>query len=102
MPGRLVQSMERLTQELDVPSSFIPPSADSRRTAVSNWHLVLVNLVVGLSLPKNSVVSLAGHPDMTIAVYRGHKETTIAHDLSFLAHVFIGIIRFRIKMADRA
>ena len=48
------------------------PSADSRRTVVSYWlkyvHLVLVNHLGGLSLPKKSVVRLNDRPDMTISV----------------------------------
>ena len=38
-------------------------------------HLVLVNSLGGLNLPRNSVVRIIDHPDMTIAVYRGHKAT---------------------------
>ena len=40
-------------------------------------HLVLVNCLGGLNLPRNSVVSLTDRPDMnmTIAVYRGCKAT---------------------------
>ena len=30
----------------------------------------------GLSLPKNNVVRLTDHPNMTIDVYRGRKMTT--------------------------
>ena len=38
-------------------------------------HLVLVNKL-GLSLPKNSVIRSADHPNVTTAIYRGHKATT--------------------------
>ena len=34
-----------------------------------------LNCVEGLSLSRNSVVRLTDHPDMTIAVYCGHKAT---------------------------
>ena len=34
-------------------------------------HLVPVNRLGGLSLPRNSVVRLTDRPDMTISVYRG-------------------------------
>ena len=34
-------------------------------------HLVLVNPLGGLSLPRNSVVRVTDRPDMTIAVYHG-------------------------------
>ena len=39
-------------------------------------HLVLVNCLGGLSLPRNSVVRLSDRPDMTVAVYHGGKTTT--------------------------
>ena len=38
-------------------------------------HEVLVNSLGGLSLPRNCVVRLTDHPDMTIAVYHGRKST---------------------------
>ena len=38
-------------------------------------HEVLVNPLVGLSLPRKSVVSLIDRPDMTLDVYRGRKIT---------------------------
>ena len=51
------------------------PSADSRREVVSylrkNVHRVLVNRLIGLSLPRKSVVRLADRPNMTLAVDRG-------------------------------
>ena len=34
-------------------------------------HLVLVNRLGGLSLPRNSVVRLTDRFDMTLVVYRG-------------------------------
>ena len=37
-------------------------------------HEVLVNRLGGLSLHRNSVVRLTEHPDMTIALYRGHNK----------------------------
>ena len=58
----------------------INSSADSRSAVVSYMgkyvHLILVNRLEGLSLPRNSVVGLTDRPDMTIAVYRGRKEHT--------------------------
>ena len=51
------------------------PSTYSRREVVSylqkNVHRVLVNRLVGRSLPRKSVVRLTDHPTMTIAVDRG-------------------------------
>ena len=51
------------------------PSADSRREVVSylrkNVHWVLVNRLIGLSLPRKSVVRLTDCPNMTLAVDRG-------------------------------
>ena len=38
-------------------------------------HLVLVNHLC-LSLPRNSVIRSADHPNVTTAIYRGHKATT--------------------------
>ena len=38
-------------------------------------HLVLVNRLGALSLPRNSVVRLTNQPIMTIAVYHGSKAT---------------------------
>ena len=51
------------------------PSADSRREVVSylrkNVHWVLVNRLIGLSLPRKSAVRLTDRPNMTLAVDRG-------------------------------
>ena len=38
-------------------------------------HVVLVNRLGGLSLPRKSVVRLTDRPDMTLDVYRGRKTT---------------------------
>ena len=38
-------------------------------------HKILVNCLGGLSLPRKSVVRLTDRPNMTLAVYRGHKTT---------------------------
>ena len=85
------QSVAHLTQEPEflglIPSqaTSISHSADSRRAVVSYWqkyvHLVLVNLLRGLSLHGKSMVRLTDHPNMTIAVYHGHKNnsTTIVY-----------------------
>ena len=86
-PGRVAQSVARLTQEPEVPGSisvwqhtFVSPSAGSRRTIVSYWrkymYEVLVNRFEGLSLPWKSVVRLTDLPDMTLDVYPGCKTTT--------------------------
>ena len=40
---------------------------------------VLVNHLVGLSLPGKGVVRLIDHPDMTLAVYSGCLTTTEHH-----------------------
>ena len=37
-------------------------------------HKVLVNRLGGLSLPMKNVVRLTDRPDMTLDVYRGHKQ----------------------------
>ena len=60
-------------------STFVSPSAFSRRAVVSYWrkyvHEVLVNRLGGLSLPRKSVVRLTDCPDMTLDVYFGCKTT---------------------------
>ena len=57
--------------------TFISPSTDSRRAVPCYWQkyerFVLVNRLIGLSLPRNSVLRLTDPPDMTIAVYHGRK-----------------------------
>ena len=83
MPGRVEQSVARLTQEPQVPAlipspaTFVSPSTNSRKAVVSYWlkyvQEVLVNCVGGPHLPKKSVVRLTDRPDMTIDVYHGHK-----------------------------
>ena len=51
------------------------PSTDSRRATVRYWrqygHLIPVNRLGGLSMPRNIVVRFSDGPDMAIAVYRG-------------------------------
>ena len=85
-PGRLAQSVERLTQEPEVPGSipspphtFVSPSADSRRTVGSYWrkyeHKILVIRLGILILPRKNVARLTDRLDMTSAVYRGRKTT---------------------------
>ena len=86
MPGRIAQSVGHLTRKSEVLSS-IPGLATyfhfffrSKRPVVSYWqkyvHEVLVNHLVGLSLPWKSVIRLTDRPDMTLDVYRGCKTTT--------------------------
>ena len=95
-PGRVAQSVARLTQETEVPrsipdpatySKFVSPPADSRRAVLCYCrkyvHEVLVNRLGGLYLPRKSVVRLTDHPDMTSAVYRGRKTTTQQQFFSF-------------------
>ena len=57
----------------------------SRRAVVSYWrkyvHEVLVNRLVGLSLPRKSVVRLTDRPDMTLDVYRGRKTTVQQYNI---------------------
>ena len=82
-PGRVAQSVRRLTRKSEVlgsiPHTFISPSADSRGAVVSYWrkyvHEVLVDRLGGVSLPRKSVVRLTDRPDMTLDVYRGRKTT---------------------------
>ena len=73
------QSVVHMTWEPEVRGSipgaatyFRSPSPDFRRAVVSCWwmyvHLVLVNCLGGLSLPRNSVVKLTACLDVIIAV----------------------------------
>ena len=61
--------------------TFISPSADLGRPVVSNWrkyvHLVLVDHLKGLSLPRNCMVRLTDRPDMTRVVYSVRKATKL-------------------------
>ena len=67
MPGRVAQSVARLTREPEVlgsipgPATYFRFSADSRRAVVSYWrkyvHEVLVKRLGGLSLLRKSVAS---------------------------------------------
>ena len=72
--------------------TFVSPSAFSRRTVVSYWrkyvHEVLVNRLGGLSLPRKSVVRLTDRPDLTLDVYRGHKNETMQQQCNALACPF--------------
>ena len=86
-PGRVAQSVGHLTRKSwvlgSIPglaTSFVSPSAFSRRAVVSYWrkyvHAILVNRLGGsLSLPRKSLVRLTDRPDMTLDVYRGRKTT---------------------------
>ena len=55
----------------------------SRKTVVSYWqkyeHLVLLNHLGRLIVPRNSVVRLTDSPSMTIDVYRRSKAHTHTH-----------------------
>ena len=73
MPGRVAQSVGRLTRKSGVLGS-IPGLA-----TYFHWqkyvHEVLVIRLGGLSLHSKSVVRLTDRPDMTLDVYRGRKTT---------------------------
>ena len=79
-PAQIVcarQIKKFFTGRLDAPVRIHPgfKHVHSRRAVVSYWrkngHWVLVNCLVGLSLPRKSVVRLTDHPAMTIAVDPG-------------------------------
>ena len=87
VPGRIAQSVARLTPEPETPgsipgpaTSFVSPFVDSRRAVVSYWrkymHEVLVGCLGGLSLPRKNVVWVTDRPNMTSDVYCGRKTTT--------------------------
>ena len=50
-------------------------------------QLVLVSLLEGLSLSRNSVVRLTDRPDMTLVVYRGRKQQTTKKTISHLVDI---------------
>ena len=50
-------------------------------------HVVLVNRLGGLSLPRKSVVRLTDRPDMTFDVYRGRNTTTQQNNFIQLCNV---------------
>ena len=64
LPGREAQSVGHMIRKSGVLGS-IPGLA----------HVVLVNRLGGLSLPRKSVVRLTDRPDMTLDVYRGRERT---------------------------
>ena len=83
MPGCVGQWVARLTQEPEVPGSIPCPPTYFRLSFCwfkkGNCQLlekVLVNHLGRLSLPRKSVVRLTDHPNMTLAVYCGHKTAT--------------------------
>ena len=55
-------------------------------------HLVWVNCLGGLSLPRNSEVRSTDHPDTTIAVYRGCKAATHSVQTYFVLLIPFGVI----------
>ena len=89
-PGRVAQSVGRLTQEPEVPSSIPGPAV------VSYWrrymHEVLVNRLGGLSLPRKSVVRLTDRPDMTLDVYRGRKTTQQQQQNTLQVYEFLPLL----------
>ena len=60
------------------PATFVSPSTGSRKVGVSNWwkyvHLVLVNCLGGLSLPRYGAIRLSVCLDMAIAVVMDVKQ----------------------------
>ena len=59
-------------------------------------HLVLVNCLGGLRLPRNSIFRLTDRPDMTIAVYRGRKalDSLLCTEFITARHILIDCIDF--------
>ena len=60
-------------------------------------HLVLVNHLGGLSLPRNSVVKLTNAPDMIIVVYLGRLARTQQQQPTLVR--FIAFFMFVTKIA---
>ena len=62
MPGRVAQSVARLTQELEVPGSILGPATYFPFLAISYWrryvHEALVNRLEGLILPRKSLIMI--------------------------------------------
>ena len=82
-PDSVAQSVGHLTHKSEVLGS-IPGLATYfpyffrwfKRGSCQYVHVVLVNRVGGLSLPRKSLVRLTDRPNMTLDVYRGRKTTT--------------------------
>ena len=77
-PGRIVQSVARLTQELEAPSFHTRPGyfkKGSCQLLAKYVHLVLVTHLGGLRQRRNSMIRLTECKDTTTAAYRGRKET---------------------------
>ena len=59
--------------------SFLLPLIQEGQLSELYWqkyvHKVLINRLVGLSLPRKSVVRLTDRPDMALDVTRGRKAT---------------------------
>ena len=68
--------------------TFVSPC---RGAVVSYWrkyvHKVLVNRLVGLSMPRKSVVRLTDLPNMNLDVYHGRKTTTTIMHIQILHDV---------------
>ena len=83
--GRKAQSVVCLTQEPEVPGSIPGPGhilflfllIQEEQLEVIGESMCTEYTLGGLRLPRNSVLRLTDHPDMTIAVvYCGHKAIT--------------------------
>ena len=57
--------------------------------SVKYGQSVLVSHLGGLSLPRNIVIRLTDHLDMTVAVYSGCKATTQQQQLLYTKHSFL-------------
>ena len=60
------------------PHTFVFPSAGSCKAVVSYWQ-IYVHEVLGLSLPRKSVVRLTDRPEMTLAVSVDEKKPLKKH-----------------------
>ena len=81
MPGRVAQSVVRLTHEAEIPGSIPGPATyflfsfliqEGQLSVTGEYvHLILVNCLECPSLFRNSVVRSSDRLDMTIAVHHG-------------------------------
>ena len=61
-------------------------------------HLVLVNGLGGLSLPRNSVVRVTDYPEMTIALYCEHHNNWLFQKSKDIKQIQMAIQRMDLKV----
>ena len=91
----MVRLADRLDMTIDVYRGRKTTMRQSRIAVVNYWlnymHLVMYDCLGGLSMPRNSVVRLTDHPDMTVTVYHGciSDKTITTHMLQLYVFCMI-------------